>query len=103
MRRAHAGIELLFAKDNSLRKISAEQSQILRLPAAPHGYIHRQHRSKSGDVVVPECALDPRQVGFVQKSSVAGRLQVDAPNFYVERIFLRSNQKVGADGAQLAV
>ena len=52
---------------------------------------------------MPESAFDFRQVGFVQESAIARRLQVDAANFHVQRIFLRSYQKVCADGAQLAI
>ncbi len=103
MRRSHPGRELFFAKRNLLREVSAEQGEIFRLTVALQRNVHRQHRRKSGDVVVPESALDFRQVGFVQESAIARRLQVDAANFHVQRIFLGSDQQVRADGAQFAI
>ena len=65
--------------------------------------VHRQHGRKASDVVMPEGTLDLRQVGFIEKGAIARRFQVDAANFHVQRVFLRSDEQVGADRAQLAI
>ncbi len=103
MRRPHARVEFFFSKGNFLREVSAEQGRIFRLPIPLQRNIHGQHRRKPGDVVVPERPLDPGQVRFVQKSAVARRLQVDAADFHVERVFLRSHNQVCANRAQFAI
>ena len=47
--------------------------------------------------------FDLGQVGFAEEGAVARRLQVHSADFDVERIFLRSDDQVGADGAQFAI
>ena len=52
------------------------------------------------------CQNVPRIFGrsdFVEKRAVARRLQVDAADFHIECVFLRSNDQVGAIAAQFAV
>ncbi len=53
--------------------------------------------------MVPERPTNFRKVCFVEKRAVARRLQVDAANLHVQRVFLGSDEYVGANGAQLAV
>ena len=43
------------------------------------------------------------QVGFVEERPITRRLQIDPANFHVERIFLRSHNQVGANGAEFAI
>src|SRR5580704_16684360 len=64
------------------------------------GYIDRQHGRKTHDVIAPEHAFDLGQVGFVEVTAIAGRLQVYATDIDVQRVFLRSDNQVGAVGAQ---
>src|ERR1700722_19453419 len=52
---------------------------------------------------MPESALDFRQVGLVEESPVAWRLQTNAANFNIQRVFLGSYQQVRTNGAQLAI
>ena len=51
---------------------------------------------------MPERASNFRQVGFVEVSAVAWRLEIYAADLNVESIFLRSNQQIRAIGAQFA-
>ncbi|PYX79442.1 MAG: hypothetical protein DMG70_27865 [Acidobacteria bacterium] len=51
----------------------------------------------------PESTADFWQVGFVQKSAVARRLQVDAPDLNIQCVFLRRDYEVGTVAAQLTI
>ena len=53
--------------------------------------------------MVPEGAANFREIRFVEKRSVARRLQVDAADFHVECVFLRSDDQVCAVAAQFAI
>ncbi len=52
---------------------------------------------------MPERAANFREIGLVEKCAVARRLQIDATDFHVQRIFLRSNHQIRAIAAQFAV
>ncbi len=99
MRGANSGNEILLSKYNVPGEIRPQQGHI---PCSAKRDAGGQHGSKTHDVVAPEHAFDFGQVGFVQVSAVAGRLQVDAANLDVQRVFLGSDDQVGAVGAQLA-
>ena len=71
------------------------------LAADFHG--NRQHGRKADNIVVPESAVNFRQVGFVQKRAIARRLQVNAADFHIERVFLRRDDQIRAVAAQFAV
>src|SRR5437588_12640390 len=101
MGRAYTSGELVGAEGNSLRKVSSQQRDFLWLMLDCN--FDGKHGCKPGDVVVPENSFDLRQVRFAEKGAVSRRFQVDSANFQVERIFLRGDDQVGADGAQLAV
>src|ERR1700730_5568277 len=96
---ADAGDEILFSKYNVAGEICSQQGQVLFVAQS---YAHRQHGRKTYDIVTPEHALDLGKVCFVEVGAVAGRLQIDASNLDVQRVFLGSNDQVGAVGAQLA-
>ena len=48
-------------------------------------------------------AFDFGQVRFAEKRAISRRLEIYPANFHVERIFLRSYDQVGANGAQFTV
>ncbi len=96
---ADASGEVLLSKSELPRKIRSQQCDLL---LRGQGYIYRQHGRKTHDVVAPEHALDFGQVGLVEVSAIAGRLQVYATDIDVQRVFLRSDDQVGAVGAQFA-
>ena len=98
---AHAGNKIFFAEGESLRKISSEQGKILRI-APIHADTDRQHRSETHNVVSPEHSFDFGQVGFVEVSAVARRLEINPADLNIESIFLRSHDQVRAVGAQFA-
>src|SRR5439155_20048956 len=100
MRRAHSGGEVFLAECQMLRKIGSQESGVLGLAVSFKRYINRQHRREARDVVVPERAFDLGQVGFIQEGAISGRLEVDAADFNVQRIFLQSDLQVSSDGAQ---
>src|SRR5438270_8027 len=85
MRYPKSGHEVLFPELNLLGKIGSEQGGI----RASKVHANRQHRSEPHDVIAPKHAFDLRQIGFVEISAVAGRLQIHAAEFHVESIFLR--------------
>ena len=96
---ANSGDKILRSKYYVAGKIRTQQGHILCSAKRDAG---RQHGSKAHDIVAPEHAFDFGQVGFVQVSAVAGRLQIDAADLDVQRVFLRGDDQVGAVGAQLA-
>jgi len=52
------------------------------------------------------CQKVPRifgQVRFVEKGAIAWRLQIDAADFHVQRVFLRRDNEVSAVTAELAI
>src|ERR1700722_14561322 len=103
MSRSYSRLELFFAKRNLFREISAQQGKVFRLAVALQRDVHRQHRRKSRDVVVPEGALNLREISFVQECAIARRLQIDPANFHIQSIFLGSYYQVRADGPQFAI
>src|SRR2546427_625724 len=64
---------------------------------------YRKHRRKPYDIVPPKHAFDLWKISFVEESTVAWRLQINAADLQVERVFLRSNEEVSAIGAHLPV
>src|SRR6202034_3525502 len=103
MRTAHPGAELVCAKGERLGKISPQQRNLLTLTLPFKRNVERKHRREARNVVVPEDSFDFGQISFVQKGAVGRRLEVDASNFNIERVFLGGNHKVGAQGAKFAI
>ena len=103
MRIAHACGERLSSVLKLLGEVSSQHGHILPLASMVHGRSDGQHGSESSDVVVPKNPFDLVQVGFVEECPITGRLQIHSANFHVERIFLRSHNQVGANGAEFAI
>src|SRR5581483_12207191 len=100
---ANAGDEVVVSVGKMLRKVSAENRDILLGFCVLDGSVDGQHGSESGDVVVPEDAFDLRQIGFAQECAIRRRLEIDSADFYIQRVFLRRDDQVRADGAEFAV
>ena len=103
MRDPYAGGEVLFAEVERLIEVGADQRDIFRAAAVADLYGDGQHGREADDVVVPEGAANFREVGFIEERAIARRLQVDATDFHVECVFLRSDDQIGAVAAQFAV
>src|SRR5258706_10363479 len=100
MRDAYPRDKIIVAEAKLLGEISPDHGH--RIVQTSHVGRYRQHGREADYVVMPESAANLRQVSFVEEGAVAGRLQIDSADFYVERVFLRRDQKVGAVTAQLA-
>ncbi len=88
---------LFLAEGDLVRKICAQKGRRFCIDRSIHG----QHRREADNIVPPECSPDLWQVGFVKKVAITRRLQIDAANLNVDRVFLRCNQQIRAVGAQL--
>src|SRR5258708_9435227 len=100
MRDPYAGGEVLLAEVEGLIEVGAYERDIFRAAAATEFYGDGQHGREADDVVVPEGAANFRKIGFIEERAVAGGLQIDAADFHVERVFLRSDYLVRAVAAQ---
>src|ERR1700692_4152382 len=99
----YSSCEVLFAEVERLIEVGADERDIFRAAAAADFYGDGQHGREADDVVVPEGAANFREVRLVEERAVAGRLQVDATDFHVECVFLRSDDQISAIAAQFAV
>src|SRR5580704_5645838 len=95
---ARARPKFIFAKSQLLGEIRAQQRDAF----AADVYRYWQHRRKSNNVVVPEHAMNLRQVGLVEVRAVTRRLQINAGNLKIERVLLRSDYQVCYESAKLA-
>ena len=95
--------EVFFAEGQRLVEIGADESGFFRVRPTAELYRDGQHGREADDVVVPERSANFGQVGFVEEGAVAGRLQIHAADFHVERIFLRRDHEVRAIAAEFAV
>ncbi len=86
-----------------LVEISSQQLDILLMTRGFEFYAHRQQGRKTQNIISPERSFDFGEVCFAEKSSIAGRLEVDPADFHIQGVRLRSNDQVGAIAAQLAV
>ncbi len=102
MSNAYAGDKLFFAESELLREICSEQSEILRISVITHADAYWQHGREAHDIVMPERASDLGQVGFIEISAVARRLEINPADLNIEGIFLWSHDQVRAIGAQFA-
>jgi len=103
VRDLYSGGKSFFAEGQRFVEISAHESGGFCVGSATEFYRDGQHGREADDVVVPEGSANFRQVGFVEKCAVAGRLQIHAANFHVERIFLRRDDEVSAIAAEFAI
>src|ERR1700674_382043 len=103
MRDPYAGREVLFAEVERLIEVGADERDIFRAAAAADFYGDGQHGREADDVVVPEGAANFRKISFVEECAITRGLQVDAADFDVECVFLRSDDQIGAVAAQFAI
>src|SRR3954464_6074640 len=99
----YAGREDLVSVRKLFSEVGSKQRCVQALAVAHDSGVYRQHGGESGDVVVPENTFDLGQVGFAEERTVSGRPEIHSADFDIERIFLGSDDEVGADRAELAV
>src|ERR1700726_4425750 len=103
MRRSNPSRKLFLSEHDSLGKVGPKQSEIVPMTITRQCHVHREHRRKASNVVMPECPLDFWQVGFVQECAVARRLQIHSANLDIQSIFLWGYQQVRANRPQLSI
>src|SRR5450755_4563176 len=105
MRNPHAGSEIFFPESKSLVEVSAQQRDIFRaaIVGTAQFYRDRQHRREAKNIVVPKCAANLRQIGFVEECPIARWLQIDSADLHIKGVFLRSHDQVRAVAAQLTI
>jgi len=103
MRDPYSGGEILLAEVERLIEVGADQRDIFGSAAAAEFHGDGQHGREADNVVVPEGAANFRKIGFVEERAVTRGLQVDATDFHVECVLLRSDDQVRAVATQFAV
>src|SRR6266851_7815724 len=96
MRRPHPRGKGLLSEGKLFSKVRSQHRNILGLSSGFDHRLYREHGRDPGNVVVPEDAFNLGQIGFVEEPTLAGGLEADATHLYVERVVLRSDEKVGA-------
>src|ERR1700691_5517422 len=94
----HPSSKIFFAESKRLIEVSADQRDILRAassePSAADFHGDGQHRRETYSFVVPESAWNFRQISFVEKRTIARRLENDSTNFMMTRVFLSCYHEV---------
>src|SRR5262249_4801094 len=98
---ANAGDKFFLAMVDCLGEVGADQLDLGIVVILAKIDLLGEKRRVAIDVVSPEYAFDLYQIGFRNKGALARRLQVDAANVHVKRVFNRRDDQVGAQGAQL--
>src|SRR5580698_33851 len=99
----YAGGELFFAKTQRLAEVGSEKRYIILITAVPDFHSDGQHGREADNVVMPESAADSRKISFVKECAIARRFEIDATDFHVKGVFLRSDDQISTVAAQFTI
>ena len=103
MRIAHPGRELLFAEGQLLGEISSEQGDVSPLAAMLHATFTGSMGANPMMLLCQKVPLILGRSASLRKAPSVGGFRLTPPISTIQRVFLRSDDQVGADGAQFAI